>query len=217
MNHLTIIFEMPRTKHLGKGAIISALLKFLHPSELIRNKFPNPVHGHRLSGCIALRQEVKKVNRKEQLCPVVHHEEFKTGDEYDELHVVVKHWKVDTEGDLDFFFTERREPEGQQQEHEQTPLPAAIDDLLSNQATTEQTIGALRGDVDIDDDNDPALENVPTTATTSSSVFGNWGHDGICFRKQQGNQDHCASLNVPVDQNADDKNLQLFEILFPKK
>ena len=58
---------------------------------------------------------------------------------------------------------------------------------------------------------------MPTTGTTSSSVFGNWGHDGICFRKLQGNQDHCASLNVPVDQNADDKNLQLFEILFPKK
>ena len=96
-------------------------------------------------------------------------------------------------------------------------MPAAIDDLLSNQATTEQTIEALRGVVEIDDDNDPAPENMPTAATTSSSIFGNWGHDGICFRKQQGNQDHCASLNVPVDPNADDKNLQLFEILFPKK
>ena len=84
-NHLTTIFEMPRMKHLGKGAIVSALLKFFHPSELIRNKYLNPVHGHRLSGCIALRQEVKKVNRKEQLCVVIHHEEFKTGDKYDEL------------------------------------------------------------------------------------------------------------------------------------
>ena len=97
VNHLTIIFEMPRTKHLGKGAIVSALLKFLHPSELIRNKYQNPVHGHQLSGCIALWQEVKKVNRKEQLCVVVHHEEFKTGDKYDELHAVVKHWKVHTD------------------------------------------------------------------------------------------------------------------------
>ena len=208
---------MPHTKHLGKGAIVSSLLKFLHPSELIRKKYPNPVHGHHLSGCIALRQEVKKVNRKEQLCLVVHHLEFKTGDEYDALHAVVKHWKVHTEGDPDLFFTERREPVGQQKKHEQTPLPAAIDDQLSNQATTEQTIKALHGVVDIDDNNDPASENVPTTATASSSVFGNWGHDGICFRKQQGNQDHCESLNVPVDQYTGDKNLQLFEILFPKK
>ena len=46
--------------------------------------------------------------------------------------------------------------------------------------------------------------------STSTSVFVNWGHDGICFLKQQGNQDHCASLNVTVDQNAD-------QILFPKK
>ena len=86
-------------------------------------------------------------------------------------------------------------------------MPAAIDDLLSNEATTEQTIEALCAVVEIDDNNEPAPENVPTTATTSSSVFGNWGHDGICFCKQQGNQDHCASLNVPVDPNADDKNL----------
>ena len=96
-------------------------------------------------------------------------------------------------------------------------MQAAIDDLLSNQATTEQTIKALCGVVEIDDNNEPAPENVPTTATTSPPVFGNWGHDGICFRKRQGNQDHCAFLNVPVDQNTDDKNLQLFDILFPKK
>ena len=96
-------------------------------------------------------------------------------------------------------------------------MPAAIDDLLSNQATTEQTIKALHGVVEIDDDIKPAPENMPTTATTSTSVFGNWGHDGIWFCKQQGNQDHCASLNAPVNQNADDKNQQLFEILFPKK
>ena len=93
----------------------------------------------------------EKVNRKEQLCLVIHHEEFKTGDDYDELHAVVKHWKVHSEGDPDLFFTERQEPEGQQQEHEQTPLPAAIDDLLSKQATTEQTIEALCGVVEIDE------------------------------------------------------------------
>ena len=115
---------------------------------------------------------MKKVNRKEQLCLVVHHEEFKTGDKYDELHAVVKHWKVHTEGDPDLFFTERREPEGQQQEHEQTPLPAAIDDLLSNQATTEQTIEALRGVVDIDDDNDPAPENVQQPLLHLSLAIG---------------------------------------------
>ena len=99
-------------KHLSKGAIVSALLKFLHPSELIRNKYPNPIHGHRLSGCIALWQEVKKVNRKEQLCLVIHHEEFKTGDEYDELHVVVMHWKVHTEGDPDLFSPKDKNQKG---------------------------------------------------------------------------------------------------------
>ena len=52
---------------------------------------------------------------------------------------------------------------------------------------------------------------------SSSSIFGEWGHEGFCFRKQQGNQNIHAKLNVALDPNTDDPNLQLFEILFPKK
>ena len=64
---------------------------FIHPSEHIRNKFPNPVHGHRLAYCVTLRQELKKVNRKDQLCLVVHHDDFKNDDDFIELHAVVNH------------------------------------------------------------------------------------------------------------------------------
>ena len=48
MNYKT---DMARTKQHGKGAIVSALSRFIHPSEHIRNKFPNPVHSHWLVGC----------------------------------------------------------------------------------------------------------------------------------------------------------------------
>ena len=104
-----------------------------------------------------------------------------------------------------------------EQEEEPTPLPQAVDELLNNQATSEETLEALRGVVDIDYDNDPAPENIPApTDISSSSSFGEWGHEGVCFRKQQGNQNIRAKLNVALDPNADDPNLQLFEILFPK-
>ena len=89
---------MAQTKQHGKGAIVSALSRFIHPSEHIRNKFPNPVHGHQLVGCVTLRQEVKKVNRKNQLCIVVCHNDFKNDDDFIKLHAVVKHWKVEVEG-----------------------------------------------------------------------------------------------------------------------
>ena len=199
--------DMSRTKQHGKGAIVSALSRFIHPSEHIRSKFPNPVHSHRLVGCFTLRQEVKKVNRKDQLC----------ADDFIELHAVVKHWKVEVEGDPDLCFTARVNPQVEQEE-EPTPLPQVVDELLNNQATTEETLEALRGVVDIDDDNDPAPENIPApTDISSSSIFGEWGHEGVCFRKQQGNQNIRAKSNVALDPNADDPNLQLFEILFPKK
>ena len=119
--------DMSPTKQHGKGAIVSALSRFIHPSEHINSKFPNPVHGHRLVGCFTLRQEVKKVNRKDQLC----------ADDFIELHAVVKHWKVEVEGDPDLCFTARVNPQVEQEE-EPTPLPQAVDELLNNQATTEE-------------------------------------------------------------------------------
>ena len=208
---------MTRTKHHGKGAIVSAFSRFIHPSEHIRNKCPNPVHSHRLAGCVTLQQQVKKVNHKDQLCLVICHDDFKNDDDFIELHAVVKHWKVEVEGGPDLCFTARVNPQVEQ-EGKPTPLPQAVDELHTNQATTEETVEALHGVVDINDDNDPAPENIPEpNDISSSSIFGEWGHEGVCFRKQQGNQNIHAKLNVALDPNADDPNLQLFEILFPKK
>ena len=136
---------MARIKQHGKGGIVLALSRFTHPSEHIRNKFPNPVHGHQLAGCVTLRQEVKKVNHKDQLCLIVHHDDFRNDDDFIYLHAVVKQWTVQVEGDHDLCFTARVHPQVEQ-EGEPTPLPQAVDELLSIQATTEETVEALHGD-----------------------------------------------------------------------
>ena len=50
------------------------------------------------------------------------------------------------------------------------------------------------------------------------SVLSNeWGHMGICLRKQQSIANTPAKLVYPVDTMRDDINLQLFEHLFPKQ
>ena len=78
-----------RSDNHGVGAIVLALLRFIHPSEHIHNKFPNIVQGQRLENCLSICQEVKKVSRKEQLVLVVCHEDFKNPDNsYIELHGV---------------------------------------------------------------------------------------------------------------------------------
>ena len=55
---------MPTRDH-GVGAVVSALIQFIHPSQHFRSKFPNPVSSQWLSGCIMLRQKVKKGVKKE--------------------------------------------------------------------------------------------------------------------------------------------------------
>ena len=84
-------------------------------------------------GCVTLQQEVKKVNCKDhnELFLVVHHDDFKNADNFIELHAVVKHWKVEVEGDPDLCFTATVNPQVEQ-EGELTPLPQAVDELLNN-------------------------------------------------------------------------------------
>ena len=70
----------PTKKTHGKGATISCLINFIHASQLIRNKYLNPASGQRLEDCITVRQEVKRINRKDQLAIVIHHSNFNLAD-----------------------------------------------------------------------------------------------------------------------------------------
>ena len=207
----------PRLGRLGVGAKVSCLSWFIHPSHEIREKYPNPVSGHRLEGCTTIRQEVKKVSRRDQLCVIVHHDDFKTADgDYIELHAVKRYWKVFEEGDTDLLFDDP----GDNVESEETllvPLPEAVDEALNGQSVENNTIEALRDIVDIDDDNEPAPENVPQpTDNTTRIVSTEWGHSGLCFRRVNNLGPHRARLNFPVDGSRGDYYLQLFEGLFPR-
>ena len=129
----------PQLDNHGVGAIVLALLRFIHPSEHIRNKFPNVVQGQRLENCVTIRQEVKKVSRKEQLVLVVHHEDFKNPDDsYIELHGVKRYWKVSQEGHPDYFFDAIATTDENANSQEETLMPKAVSELINgNSCTTE--------------------------------------------------------------------------------
>ena len=77
------------------GAAISALVHFIHQSQHIKNKFLNQIAGQHLKNCITLQQEVKQVSRKEQLCLVVQHNDFKNNkNTFMELYSVKRFWQV---------------------------------------------------------------------------------------------------------------------------
>ena len=61
---------MPLTKKVRAGirALVEMLLKYVHPSALMREKYPNPMNGQPLENCLVIRREAKEVNRKQQTC-----------------------------------------------------------------------------------------------------------------------------------------------------
>ena len=93
----------PQLHQLGVRVKVSCLSKFLHPSEHIRNKYPNPVSGHCLEGCIIVWQEVKRVSKRDQLCVIMPHDDFKANKEFIKLHVVKRYFCVTKEDDLEQF------------------------------------------------------------------------------------------------------------------
>ena len=127
----------PSTCDHGVGAIVLALIHFIHPSEHIRQKFPNPVTGQRLSDCETIQQELKKVLQRDQLIIVVHHTDFKTDDgDFIYLYAVKQYWKVQKAGDVDLRFDVAPTNEGGGQGEEMVPLPAA---LTTTSMATEST------------------------------------------------------------------------------
>ena len=154
----------PTKKTHGKGATVSCLIKFIHPSQLIRNKYPNPASGQRLEGCITAHQEVKRINRKDQVAIVIHHDNFKEADRetLQELYAVKKHFTIQAKVDPGFFFDVPVVVDAQEHPQEQL-LPAVVDDNLmgENHGGQQNLTITLTGIVDIDDDNEPVPENIP--------------------------------------------------------
>ena len=97
-----------RKKHFGVGAMVSCVTKFLHPSALIRQQFinnSNELQNHRTAGMILLREEEKTVSRRQQMCYVVTHVDYRNDDgSLKELYTVKRHFRCDIEGDPTGFF-----------------------------------------------------------------------------------------------------------------
>ena len=71
---------------------------------------------------------------------------------------------------------------------------------INTKGFNEGDIASLEGQVDIDDDNAPAPENIPTPSNESGNqIFYSRGHDGVC-------QYHYGIPSI----------LQTFELLFQK-
>ena len=212
-----------KKKQNGIGAVCQALMKFMHPRPIICAKYPNATATDRLEGLLVIRKELKKVNRVDRMCIIFRHGDF----ENKELHCVERYCNVTTEGAAADYFDEvtevtvvNEEEKNNANEAQELP-PLSKSDLAEN-------IAKLRMEgYDVDDDNDPAPENIPdaTAAAESSnllskqsahsSIYGEWDSCTICHRTTQGLRYEKAKFTNEVDNAPGSSYIDYFLYLLP--
>ena len=88
-------------------------------------------------------QEVKHVTKRDQLCVVVQHDNFKADNEHIELHAVKRYFQVMEEGDSDLFFDDLGTSVGGEEDAAPISLPEAVDDAINGTLEEANTIKAL--------------------------------------------------------------------------
>jgi hypothetical protein len=173
---------MPKL-NLGIGAECKVLLKFLHPRKLINDLVINPTNNQRLERLLVIRQERKTVNRKEQLCVVFRHDSC----EGKELYVVAKYALVTLEGAPEHFFKQPRVNPTPVLETAPEVEAIEIEQNIYRARNTREDIEMVEQmGFQVDDDNNPAPENIPDRTNRDDSGL-KWGWNGFDARKESGN------------------------------
>ncbi len=213
-------------KRLGKDAKVSILAKYLHPSRLVSSTLPNIESNHRVENCVIIGTAVKKVHRRDQVVVLLKHDSFKTNDgESEEIYGVPRWYKVTEEGPSDYYFdigSNGQVIQGSTNDDIETgdielELPSIVTQI-NHRGFLDGDLLQLDGQIEVDDDNLPAPENVPiANRSNANDIFVEWGHDGVCQRRQAGGQNMEASLFNFGSHSGVPTILQTFEMMFPKE
>ena len=182
---------MPWGKKLtmGREAVVSCLESRIYPSALMRAKYPNAEPQMRLSNAVIHQKQVKNISQRDQMVIIFVHDDFKEDEMMMELYAVECFVKVEQEGPSDFFF----EAVGVGDDANTVGDPTAQEILPD---VVQENCNQLRPEVDhdevcgagveVDDDNLPRPENIPTPNEEVQSVTGDWGFNRQCYRRAAG-------------------------------
>jgi Transposase IS4 len=195
---------------LGVGAVCSVVVQYLHPSKLIKDKYPSRGAKERLENLLAIRRETLKVNKVQRVCVVFRHDDFPN----QELHCCERWARVDQEGPADSFFDIVPEEVTVEEMEEGRELPQEVNTAASIVHLEDALLLRAEG-FDVDDDNDPAPENIPIPGEVIQDTQ-EWGWSSICNRKAA-----LMSNSLPKLLNKSDSEvasmtiMTLFLLLFP--
>ena len=170
------------TRNLGTGATCKAQFRHLHPRKVKEEKFLNENHKDTVEGLVAMRADVKKINRIERRCVIFRHPLLDDGTELCSAATFVHVLKL---GHPEHFFsrddTTTVAATTNNKNTEDNNVVAAEERAVDGDDCVELPIGfhhsaSRREDIelfrsmglDVDDDDDPAPENVPEPTTTQT-------------------------------------------------
>ena len=191
---------MGEETHHGREVVVSCLISRIHPSALMRAKYPNAEPQMRLSNAVVGRKQVKTISWRDQMEIIFIHDDFKEDEMMMELYAVECFVKVEQEGP-NFFF----EAVGVGDDANTVGDPTA-QEILSDDHDEVHGAG-----VEVDDDNLPTPENIPTPNEEVQSVTGDWGINRQCYRRAAGHQ----NLTPQLENCNMGSSLTLFKQLFP--
>ena len=191
----------------GIGASCSVNVKRLHPSKEVAAKFPNLPANSEISNLLAIRKDMKLVNKKQQDCVIFVHPDH---DDF-EFHAVKKWVKVTKEGQpMHYFDVPSLAP--QAPEAPQDPVEAEGDEhdhvefniLQAARNGDDLDIAMIQGlGLGVDDDNAPAPENIPSRDNPSDETPSEWVFSGLCHSKTNtfiyDNKPHLRGMFVGQD------------------
>jgi hypothetical protein len=203
-----------RTLRAGVGARCSVLLSKLHLGNYVAQHFPNTTRQDRLEGLVATRrEEVVRKGKRVRMTFFTHPDH--PGQEFSSSFL-----KVTAEGDENAIF-EDVAPAAFGETGIAEDVPEPIDESVFEATNNAEDIAlVLAQGLDVDDDNEPAPENIPQTGAppvaedTGLYPDQSWGWDGLDPRRTSNVQDQPASFLLGWNpRNA--SPFQMFQKLFP--
>ena len=122
-----------------------------------------------MSELLTIRQEVRKINRKDQMCLVFRHPAL----DNEELHAVKCWVRIDSQGYPDHFFDQLDIPVGLNENVEPIDMPEVPTTVGENNLSCIRPLG-----FQVDDNDELAIENL-LPANPNEVTYGQWGWNGI--------------------------------------
>ena len=172
-----------KTMIAGIGATGSAKARFFHPSQKIRDQWPNEYQTKQLTGVLIVGKGVHRVNRRDQLCYEFRIMEI---DDNTVFHIVCSNFKVETCALI--AFEDEVAPTA-------TVVVPATQDIINQRVSVDDVdpnvncdlaieIDDLRQQgIEVDDNNEPAPENAEPPPQATNQV-GEWITPTICPRRE---------------------------------